>query len=51
MNAFRHRLAAIQNRREESITTEPEETVRQQILDGLIADKGGTSGYPRPPGF
>jgi hypothetical protein len=28
-------------RREESITTEHEESVRQQILDGLIADKGG----------
>jgi hypothetical protein len=40
MNAFKHGLAAIQKRREES-TTEHEETVRQQILDGLIADKGG----------
>jgi hypothetical protein len=34
-------LAAIQKRREESVNTEHEETVRQQILDGLIADKGG----------
>jgi hypothetical protein len=33
MNAFKHGFAAIQKRREES--------VRQQILDGLIADKGG----------
>jgi hypothetical protein len=41
MNAFKHGLAAIQKRREESVTTEHEETVRQQILDGLIADKGG----------
>ncbi|HXV84122.1 MAG TPA: hypothetical protein VEG60_30075 [Candidatus Binatia bacterium] len=41
MNAFKHGLAAIQRRREESITTEHEEGVRQQILDGLIADKGG----------
>src|SRR5215510_6486355 len=40
-NAFKHGLAAIQKRREESITTEYEENVRQQILDGLIADKGG----------
>ena len=39
MNAFKHGLAAIQKRREESITTEHEENVRQQILD-LIADKG-----------
>src|SRR5215475_10332717 len=41
MNAFKHGLAAIQKRREESVTTEHEENVRQQILDGLIADKGG----------
>jgi hypothetical protein len=41
MNAFKHGLAAIQKRREESITTEHEESVRQQILNGLIADKGG----------
>jgi hypothetical protein len=41
MNAFKHGLAAIQKRREESITTEHEESVRQQILEGLIADKGG----------
>jgi uncharacterized protein YjcR len=36
MNAFKHGLAAIQKRREESITTEHEENVRQQILDGLM---------------
>src|SRR5262245_59030147 len=41
MNAFKHGLAAIQKRREEPVTTEHEENVRQQILDGLIADKGG----------
>ena len=41
MNAFKHGLAAIQKRREESVTAEHEEGVRQQILDGLIADKGG----------
>src|SRR5262245_54032481 len=41
MNAFKHGLAAIQKRREESVTTEHEENVRQQIVDGLIADKGG----------
>ena len=41
MNAFKHGLAAIKKRREESITTEHEENVRQQVLDGLIADKGG----------
>ena len=41
MNAFKHGLADIQKRREEGISTEHEESVRQQILDGLIADKGG----------
>jgi len=41
MDAFKHGLAAIQKRREESVTTEHEESIRQQILDGLIADKGG----------
>src|SRR5215813_9295637 len=41
MNAFKHGLAAIQKRREGSTITEHEESVRQQILDGLIADKGG----------
>jgi hypothetical protein len=41
LNAFKHGLAAIQKRREESVATEYEDGVRQQILDGLIADKGG----------
>lgn len=36
MNAFKHGLAAIQKRREEGVPTEHEETVRQQILDGLM---------------
>jgi hypothetical protein len=41
MNAFKHRLASIQKRREEGVPTQHEESVRQQILDGLIVDKGG----------
>jgi hypothetical protein len=41
MNAFKHGLAAIQKRREEDIPAQHEENVRQQILEGLIADKGG----------
>ena len=36
MNAFKHGLAAIQKRRQESVTTEHEESVRQRILDGLM---------------
>jgi hypothetical protein len=35
------RARLIQKRREESVTTEHEESIRQQILDGLIEDKGG----------
>src|SRR5262245_2234229 len=41
MNAFKHGLASIQKRREEDVPTQHEENVRQQILDGLTADKGG----------
>jgi hypothetical protein len=41
MNAFKHGLASIQKRREEAVPTQHEENVRQQILDRLIADKGG----------
>jgi hypothetical protein len=41
MNAFKYGLAAILKRREEGIPTEHEESVRQQILDGLIVDKSG----------
>jgi len=41
MTVFKHGLASIQKRREEGVPTEYEESVRQQILDGLIADKGG----------
>jgi hypothetical protein len=42
MNAFKHGLAALQKRREQSIATEHEERGRQAtILDGLIAHKGG----------
>jgi hypothetical protein len=51
MNGFKHGLAAIQKRREGSVTTEYEEGVRQQILDGLIADKGEISRSRQLPGF
>jgi hypothetical protein len=40
MNAFKHGLASIQKRREESVPTQQEENVRQQILKGLITDRG-----------
>jgi hypothetical protein len=51
VNAFKYGLAAIQKRREDSVTIEYEEGVRQQIFDGLIADKGGMIGYRQPLGF
>jgi len=51
MNAFEHGIAAIQKRREEGVPTEHEETVRQQILDGLMADKGGEEQVSTPPEF
>jgi hypothetical protein len=41
MNAFKHGLASIEKRREVGVPTQHEENVRQQILQGLIADKGG----------
>jgi hypothetical protein len=41
MNAFKHGLASVQKRRKDSVPTSHEENVRQQILEGLIADKGG----------
>jgi hypothetical protein len=41
MNAFKHGLAAIQKRREESISTEREESVRQQNSRRLDSDKSG----------
>src|SRR5919106_1496473 len=40
-NAFQHGLASIQKRRENGVITDHEESVRQQILEGLIVDKGG----------
>src|SRR5215831_17505330 len=40
-NAFRHGLAAIEKRQDAGLLSPPDESVRQQILEGLIADKGG----------
>jgi hypothetical protein len=41
MNAFRHGLSAIQKRRESGVATEHEETIKAQIMEGLMADNGG----------
>ena len=40
-NAFRHGLAGISQRRTEAALTHSERTIREEILVGLIADKGG----------
>jgi hypothetical protein len=40
-NAFRHGLAALQNRRANGALTVEERDIRADILTGLIADKGG----------
>jgi hypothetical protein len=41
LNAFKHGLAAIGKRKESGLPTEREESVRAEILDGLLTDKGG----------
>jgi hypothetical protein len=40
-NAFRHGLAGISDRRANGALSEAEQSIRQEILDGLIGDKGG----------
>jgi len=46
-NAFRHGLAAIDNRRSEGALTENERDIRTEILSGLIADTGGEALFHR----
>ena len=40
-NAFRHGLAGISHRRANSALNPTEHSVREEILAGLLADKGG----------
>ena len=40
-NAFKHGLAAIEKRQDTGLLAPPDESIRRQILDGLISDKGG----------
>src|SRR5215467_5961203 len=40
-NAFRHGLASISQRRFDGALTPVEQTVREEILAGLLTDKGG----------
>ena len=40
-NAFRHGLAGISDRRANGALSEAEQSIRQEILAGLVQDKGG----------
>jgi hypothetical protein len=40
-NAFRHGLAAVHQRRLDGALTQEEQSIRTEILSGLLADKGG----------
>jgi hypothetical protein len=40
-NAFRHGLAAIEKRQDAGLLAPLDESIRHQIMDGLISDKGG----------
>ena len=40
-NAFRHGLAGIAQRRADGFLNPEEQSIREEILSGLLADKGG----------
>jgi hypothetical protein len=42
-NAFRHGLAGIAQRRADGLLNPAEQTIREEILSGLLADKGGAT--------
>src|ERR1051325_190094 len=42
-NAFRHGLAGISQRRADGVLNPAEQSIREEILSGLLADKGGTA--------
>ena len=42
-NAFRHGLAGIAQRRADGILNLQEQSIREEILSGLLADKGGAA--------
>ena len=42
-NAFRHGLAGISQRRADGVLNPAEHSVREEILSGLLADKGGAA--------
>ena len=42
-NAFRHGLAGISQRRVDGVLNPAEQSIREEILSGLLADKGGAA--------
>jgi hypothetical protein len=42
-NAFRHGLAGIAQRRADGALNPSEQSIREEILSGLLADKGGAA--------
>ena len=42
-NAFRHGLAGIVQRRSDGVLNPAEQSIREEILSGLLADKGGVA--------
>ena len=42
-NAFRHGLAGISERRADGVLNPQEQSIREEILCGLLADKGGAA--------
>jgi hypothetical protein len=42
-NAFRHGLAGIAQRRADGVLNPQEQSIREEILSGLLADKGGAT--------
>jgi len=42
-NAFRHGVAAIAQRRADGVLNPAEQSIREEILFGLLADKGGAA--------
>jgi len=42
-NAFRHGLAGIVQRRADGVLNPQEQSIREEILTGLLADKGGAA--------
>ena len=42
-NAFRHGLAGIAQRRVDGVLSLQEQSIREEMLSGLLADKGGAA--------